>query len=286
MEITRGSGVKGSRRTTEWLASWATWPITWPGSRRPQPPQAQLGRNGGQQQASGSAPRAPPIDRGAARWLVFSFCRSISKRRKNMRERRHVLRPVLECCESRAMLSGGLISATAAPRVETQPIMLIVPLDGTFRGHYHQHTPDADQGSIFDLNGSGLGQRDRPCVHHGAHSVHRLDRTRARPWNPVPLERPRYDHLEPDRSRATQRAQGPARLLYLHNRRRDWEIHQRDRHRDGQPGYNPRPFRRESQRRGPRHLHIGLDLESDPGHVRGGADRAELESSGDRAPGC
>jgi len=72
-----------------------------------------------------------------------------------MRERRHVLRPVLECCESRAMLSGGLVSATAAPLVATQPIMLIVPLDGTFRGHYHQHAPDADQGSIFDLNGSG-----------------------------------------------------------------------------------------------------------------------------------
>jgi len=72
-----------------------------------------------------------------------------------MRERRHALRPFLECCESRALLSGGLISATAAPLVETQPIMLIVPLDGTFRGRYHQHNANPDVGSTFDFTGSG-----------------------------------------------------------------------------------------------------------------------------------
>jgi len=65
------------------------------------------------------------------------------------------LRPFLECCESRALLSGGLVSAAAAPRVETQPIMLIVRLDGTFRGHYHEHNPNADEGSTFDFTGSG-----------------------------------------------------------------------------------------------------------------------------------
>jgi len=72
-----------------------------------------------------------------------------------MRERRHVLRPFLECCESRALLSGGLVSATAAPRLVTQPIMLIVPLDGTFRGHYHQPAGIPDVGSTFDFTGSG-----------------------------------------------------------------------------------------------------------------------------------
>jgi hypothetical protein len=71
-----------------------------------------------------------------------------------MRLRRHALRPALECCESRSLMSGGLVSAPVSAATDGVIIKLI-ELDGTFRGHYHSHNGNPDTGSVFDLRGSG-----------------------------------------------------------------------------------------------------------------------------------
>jgi hypothetical protein len=72
-----------------------------------------------------------------------------------MGERRHVLRPVMESCESRAMLSGGFVSAPAAHPAATSPIERAVKLDGILRGNYKQPFEIPDVGSTFDFTGSG-----------------------------------------------------------------------------------------------------------------------------------
>ncbi len=71
-----------------------------------------------------------------------------------MRLRRHALRPSLECCESRALLSGGLVPAPVSAATDGIIIKLI-KLDATFRGHYHSHVGIPDTGAVFDLRGSG-----------------------------------------------------------------------------------------------------------------------------------
>ena len=74
-----------------------------------------------------------------------------------MRQQRHVLRPSLECCESRALLSGGLAAAPVAAAADGVIIKLI-QLDGTLHGQYHSHAGIPDTGSTFDLHGSGRVQ--------------------------------------------------------------------------------------------------------------------------------
>jgi hypothetical protein len=71
-----------------------------------------------------------------------------------MRVRRHVLRPEMECCESRALLSGGPVSAPAAAVAQAEPIR-VIQLNGTILGHYIQNVRIPDVGANDELNGSG-----------------------------------------------------------------------------------------------------------------------------------
>ncbi len=72
-----------------------------------------------------------------------------------MRERRHILRPLVEPFESRTLLSGGIAAAPVGPAAATQPIILIIHLNGTFRGHYHVNDSNPDAGATYVMHGSG-----------------------------------------------------------------------------------------------------------------------------------
>jgi len=71
-----------------------------------------------------------------------------------MRLRRHALRPSLESCESRALLSGGPVSAQVPVGV-IGPNIHFIQLDGALHGHYHVHNGLPDTGASLDLSGTG-----------------------------------------------------------------------------------------------------------------------------------
>ncbi len=81
-----------------------------------------------------------------------------------MKKRRHELRPVVECCETRALLSAGLIAPAAVSLVATPPIERLVHLDGVFRGHYMKDRGIPDVGTPFDLTGSGHVTGIKPAL--------------------------------------------------------------------------------------------------------------------------
>jgi hypothetical protein len=74
-----------------------------------------------------------------------------------MRPRHHTLRPSVELCEPRSLLSGGLVSAPVSVAADG-PIIKLIKLDATFRGHYHSDAGIPDTGADFDLHGSGHAQ--------------------------------------------------------------------------------------------------------------------------------
>jgi hypothetical protein len=71
-----------------------------------------------------------------------------------MRLDRRSLKPVLESCESRELLSGWSIHLPPA-RVAWASASKVIALNGTTHGHYIQNTINPDVGSIVTLSGSG-----------------------------------------------------------------------------------------------------------------------------------
>jgi hypothetical protein len=72
-----------------------------------------------------------------------------------MSERRHILRPLVEPFESRALLSGAIGALPVAAAVAADTTVRIVHLNGTIRGHYHVNVSIPDVGSTYVTNGSG-----------------------------------------------------------------------------------------------------------------------------------
>jgi hypothetical protein len=68
-----------------------------------------------------------------------------------MKERRRVLRPVVEQVESRALLSGAM----GASPVAAASSLRIIHLNGTIRGNYQINNPNPDVGITYVTNGSG-----------------------------------------------------------------------------------------------------------------------------------
>ena len=64
-----------------------------------------------------------------------------------MRDRRHRLRPLVEPLESKALLSGAIAGSSVAAAVQS-PLIRVIHLNGTFRGHYHVNAsiPDVGRG--------------------------------------------------------------------------------------------------------------------------------------------
>jgi hypothetical protein len=72
-----------------------------------------------------------------------------------MRDNRRRRRPALEQCEARSLLSTAFAGSTAPALVAGQANSEIVPLDGTFRGHYVSLDKIPDVGTTFTPTGSG-----------------------------------------------------------------------------------------------------------------------------------
>jgi hypothetical protein len=74
-----------------------------------------------------------------------------------MKRRMHSRRPVVEQFESRNLLSAGVTGLHAPAAVSAQPIQLIVPLDGTFRGQF----TETERGlvAVFSFSGRGNVRR-------------------------------------------------------------------------------------------------------------------------------
>jgi hypothetical protein len=72
-----------------------------------------------------------------------------------MRERRHILRPLVEPFESRALLSGAIGAPPVAAAVAAATTVRIIHLDGTIRGRYQVNVSIPDVGATYVTNGSG-----------------------------------------------------------------------------------------------------------------------------------
>jgi hypothetical protein len=71
-----------------------------------------------------------------------------------MRIKRHAIRPIVEGCETRTLLSASALRAMSAA-VAKASATEVVQLHGTMQGQYVQNTVIPDVGSVFGLNGSG-----------------------------------------------------------------------------------------------------------------------------------
>jgi hypothetical protein len=71
-----------------------------------------------------------------------------------MQSNRRVFKPTVDGCESRELLSSGLLRAPSAWLARASAIK-VIQLGGTITGHYVQNTINPDVGSVFTLNGSG-----------------------------------------------------------------------------------------------------------------------------------
>jgi hypothetical protein len=88
-----------------------------------------------------------------------------------MRIKRHEIRPIVEGCETRTLLSAGALPAMPAA-VARASAMQVVQLHGTMQGQYVQNTVIADVGSVFGLNGSGrLNGFEKANLAGSLHSV-------------------------------------------------------------------------------------------------------------------
>jgi hypothetical protein len=74
-----------------------------------------------------------------------------------MKRRKQRRKPAVEQFESRNLLSAGISGLHAPAAVSAQPIQLIVPLDGTFRGQFSE----TERGlvSVFSFSGTGRVRR-------------------------------------------------------------------------------------------------------------------------------
>ena len=71
-----------------------------------------------------------------------------------MQIKRHAIRPIVDGCETRTLLSTSALPAMSAA-VARSSATEVVQLHGTMQGQYVQNTVIPDVGSVFGLNGTG-----------------------------------------------------------------------------------------------------------------------------------